>query len=213
MTTLRLENVSVAHAGKLLFAPLNIEVGPKEIAVIMGPSGVGKSSLLNAICGTLPYGLTLSGQILLDDQRLDPLPCEDRRVGILYQDALLFPHLTVLSNLVIAQTAGISRADKKAKAFSALEHVSLEHLAHADPATLSGGQRSRIALMRTLLNAPKLLLLDEPFSALDRALRQDIRRFVQEHLQKEALPAILVTHDEEDAGMATDDVIHLEPEA
>ena len=128
------------------------------------------------------------------------LPPEARQVGILFQDDLLFPHMSVAGNLAFALPAVVrDRAVRRAHIEQALAEADLAGFGERDPATLSGGQRARVALMRTLLAGPKALLLDEPFNKLDIALRGEFRRFVFEHVARRELPMLLVTHDEADA--------------
>ena len=177
----------------------------------MGPSGSGKSSLLNYICGTLPHGLEGRGRVVAGGEDLAGLPPERRRIGILFQDDLLFPHLSVGGNLAFGLPATVKRRQvRRQKVEAALEEAGLAGFAGRDPGTLSGGQRARVALMRTLLAAPRALLLDEPFAKLDAKLRERIRRFVFDHAAARAQPTLLVTHDPEDARSAGGRVVELD---
>lgn len=160
----------------------------------MGASGSGKSSLLAAVCGTLPPAFSLEGRITLDTHRIDTLPTEQRRVGILFQDDLLFAHMTVRENLLFAVPPG-PKAQREAAVAQALIDLELPQFAHADPATLSGGQRTRVALLRALLAQPQALMLDEPFSKLDAALRERMRRYLFATVRTRHIPVLLVTHD------------------
>ena len=209
--TLDLQAVAVApRGGAPLFPPLSLSVRPGEVATVMGPSGIGKSTLLDAIGGHLAHGFTLSGSVRLDGTDLLPLPPEARRVGLMFQDAVLFPHLSVGANLAFGLARSVrGRAARRAAVEAALERAGLAGLHDRDPATLSGGQRSRAALMRTLLAEPRALLLDEPFSKLDAALRDDLRAFTFDHIRSRNIPALLVTHDAEDARAAGGQVIAL----
>jgi putative thiamine transport system ATP-binding protein len=129
----------------------------------------------------------------------------------LFQDDMLFPHLSVGENLAFALPRSVRpRRARRARIDAALSEAGLEGFAGRDPATLSGGQRARVALMRTLLAQPLALLLDEPFNKLDRDLRQRVRRFVFDHARRSALPTLLVTHDPADAEAAGGGVITLE---
>jgi putative thiamine transport system ATP-binding protein len=189
---------------------LHTTVEPGQTLTLMGPSGSGKSTLLAFLCGTLPPAFSAEGRVLLDGEDITALPPERRHLGILFQDALLFPHLSVAGNLLVAlppRRGG--RGERRSKVEAALADAGLEGLGGRDPATLSGGQQARVALMRTLLADPRALLLDEPFSKLDAALRQRIRSFVFAEIQHYALPAILVTHDPADAAAAAGPVLHL----
>ena len=179
-----------------------LRVAPGEVLTLMGPSGCGKSSLLAALAGVLPPGgpIRLTGDILLGTHRLTPLPPQERGVGILFQDDLLFAHLTVAENLMFGMPAHLKgMAARQTRAHEALAEVGLEAQADKLPGALSGGQKARVSLLRALLAEPRALLLDEPFSRLDKQLRAAFRTLVFERLRTQAIPALLVTHDEEDA--------------
>jgi len=195
--TLRIQLAQLATEHTTLLRDLDLEVAPGTIHTVMGASGSGKSSLLAAICGTLPPGLHFNGEITLSGRRIDALPTERRRVGILFQDDLLFAHMTVAENLLFAVAPGAA-AMRKARVAEGLDDLELGAFADADPATLSGGQRARVALMRALLADPQALLLDEPFSRLDSALRERVRQFVFDLVRKRQIPALMVTHDDAD---------------
>lgn len=211
---LRLENVALALHGRPLLGPLSLEVRPGEVVTVMGPSGCGKSSLLAFLCGTLDPAFTATGAASLDGAELAGLPPERRRVGILFQDDLLFPHMTVGENLAFGLPAALrDRAARRARVEMALAEAGLAGFAERDPATLSGGQRARVALMRILLSEPRGLLLDEPFARLDAALRDRFRRFVFDHARALGLPTLMVTHDPADAEAAGGAAIDLTPPA
>ncbi len=195
-STLVLADLSVTLRGRTLFR-LSETVRAGEVLTIMGPSGVGKSSLLAAISGNLDPAFSMSGSVNLDGQDITGLPAYRRRIGILMQDDLLFPHLSVGQNLAFGLAAKGSRAQRREIIHAALQDIDLAGFYHRDPASLSGGQRVRVALLRTMLSEPEALLLDEPFSKLDQALRQQIRSYVL--ARAAGLPTILVTHDPGDA--------------
>jgi len=176
---------------------LALQVAPGAIHTVMGPSGSGKSSLLGAIVGSLPPGMEFRGRISLLGRRIDALPTEQRQVGILYQDDLLFAHMSVAENLLFGVPAG-PQAARHARVARGLHDLEMAAFANADPATLSGGQRARVALMRALLAEPKALLLDEPFSRLDAELRTRVREFVFALVRKRQIPVLMVTHDADD---------------
>lgn len=200
--TLTLQGLSVTIAGKRV-VDLNLSVQAGEVLTIMGPSGSGKSTALGAILGTLSPDFRISGRVLMNGQDITALPTHLRRVGLLFQDDILFPHLSVGGNLAFAiPPSEKGRARRSALIETALEQAGLAGFADRDPATLSGGQRARVALLRTLLARPCALLLDEPFSRLDTGLRDQIRSFVLARVRGEAIPTILVTHDIEDARAA-----------
>ncbi len=200
---LHLKAVRIALHGRVLVEPLHASIEPGECLTLMGPSGCGKSTLLNFLAGTLDPVFEASGQVLIGSAEVTALPPERRRFGILFQDDLLFPHLSVGGNLAFALPADVRpRALRRGRIAAALAEADLPGFEDRDPATLSGGQRARVALMRTLLAAPRALLLDEPFNKLDAQLRDDFRDFVFAHARAFGLPTLMVTHDEADARAA-----------
>jgi len=206
---LRLEKVGIALGGKGLLA-IDAHVPPGEVLSVMGPSGSGKSTLLAFVGGFLSPPFVAAGRVLLDGQDLGTLPPHKRRAGLLFQDALLFPHMSVMGNLLFAIPPDVKgRAARRAEAEAMLDQVGLEGFGRRDPQTLSGGQRARVALARTLLSRPRLLLLDEPFSRLDAALRAQMRDLVFGAAKARRLPALLVTHDEADADAAGGTVLRI----
>ncbi len=207
--SLVLAGVTVVLGEAALIDGLELVVAPGEIVTVMGPSGSGKSTLLAWLCGSADPVFRITGRATLDGVDITGLPPEARRVGILFQDDLLFPHLSVGGNLAFGLPPGLGRAERARRIEAALEEAELAGFAERDPATLSGGQRARIALMRTLLAEPKALLLDEPFSRLDAALRDRIRRFVFGHATERGLPVLLVTHDPADARAAAGPVVEI----
>jgi len=207
MTGLWLDGLTVTQGDRTVVR-LDARVAPGEVLTIMGPSGSGKSTALAAMLGTLSGDFRLSGRIVLDGRDVTALPVRARGIGLLFQDDVLFPHLSVGGNLAFALPAGVrGRAARRAAIVTALARADLSGFADRDPATLSGGQRARVALMRTLLAGPKALLLDEPFARLDTELRARIRSFVLDRIRAEGLPAVLVTHDAQDAAAAGGRVI------
>lgn len=199
---LTLAEVSISIRGQPLFEPLSVQVDAGTVVSLMGPSGSGKSSLLSLVAGILPPDLSAAGDVRIDGVSILDLPPERRGVGLLFQDDLLFPHLSVRENLLFGIPDSVRGAERDQRVDAALAEAELDGFGDRDPATLSGGQRTRVALMRTLLSRPRALLLDEPFSRLDRDLRSRIRRFVLDHALQRALPVLLVTHDPEDAEAA-----------
>lgn len=180
-----------------LLHDLTLDVPGGAVHTVMGASGSGKSSLLAAVCGTLDEGLEFEGTVHLNGQRIDTLPTHQRRVGLLLQEDLLFAHLSVLENLLFAVPAG-PQAARRAQALAALAEVELPEFAAANPATLSGGQRARVALARALLAQPLALMLDEPFAKLDAPLRQRMRELLFGAVATRGIAAVLVTHDAAD---------------
>jgi putative thiamine transport system ATP-binding protein len=206
--TLRLEKVVIRLAGRTLIR-IDAEVAPGEVMTVMGSSGSGKSTLLAFIAGFLDSAFEASGRVLLGDEDITDLPADRRRVGLLFQDPLLFPHMGVGQNLLFA-VRSTGRANRKGKVMAALEEAGLGGFYDRDPATLSGGQQARAALMRVLLSEPRALALDEPFSRLDTGRRSRIRAFVFEEARQRRLPVLLVTHDREDAEQAGGPIFNLD---
>ncbi len=196
---LQLHQLATPKAVLLRHVDLNIPRG--VIHTVMGDSGSGKSSLLGAIAGTLADDWQFDGQISLNGRDLTHLPTEQRHVGLLFQDHLLFAHMSVQENLLFAVPPGPKTA-RLAQVTQALLDAELAGFAQADPATLSGGQRARVALMRALLAQPHALLLDEPFAKLDTALRARLREFVFATVRHRGIPVLMVTHDEADVADA-----------
>ncbi|WP_301583776.1 ATP-binding cassette domain-containing protein [Halomonas alkaliantarctica] len=204
--SLTLEEVCIRLAGQALLQ-VNTRIAPGEVLTVMGPSGSGKSTLLAFVAGFLDSAFDAQGQVRLGEQNLLTLPAEQRGIGLLFQDPLLFPHLSVAGNLRF----GLPKRthNKQQQIAQALEQVGLAGFENRDPATLSGGQQARVALMRLLLSQPRAVLLDEPFSKLDTALRQEMRALVFGQLREAGLPTLLVTHDEADAAAAGGTIIAL----
>ncbi len=195
---LKLQKLDIYLNETQLFPPLNLEIQSGEIASVMGPSGCGKSTLLAAICGNLGDAFTLKGTITLNDKNVLSLPMEQRRIGILFQDDLLFPHMNVAENLSFALPKNLPKKERRKKIASALDSAGLGGFEKRDPATLSGGQRARVSLLRSLMAEPEAILLDEPFSKLDQELREQIRSFVFDTIRSLKIPALLVSHDPKD---------------
>jgi len=200
--TLTLDGLKI-RLGNRTLVDLTIDIHAGEVTTIMGPSGSGKSTALAAITGTLAPDFSAEGRILLDGKDISDLPTRTRRIGLLFQDPVLFPHMTVGGNLAFALPPNSgTRAARHERVATALAQAGLDGLALRDPETLSGGQKARVALLRTLLAEPRALLLDEPFSRLDANLRAQMRRFTFDRARKAGIPTLLVTHDIEDARAA-----------
>ena len=196
--TLLLENISLTIGDVLLVKSFTISIEAGEIVTLMGPSGCGKSSILAYIAGDLTTPMHGAGRVTLDGVDLMGLPPEGRRVGRLFQDDLLFPHLSVAEILLFGIARG-NPAERQSLVNDALASAQLEGLENRAPHTLSNGQKARVALFRALMAKPQAMLLDEPFSKLDAELRQSIRNYVFAHLRERNIPTLLVTHDREDA--------------
>ena len=207
---LELRDVVISKGGLPLVA-IDVTVAAGEVLSVMGPSGAGKSTLLAMITGNLAPEFRALGEVWLDGMNITDLPTHQRRVGILFQDDLLFPHLSVGANLAFGLRSGGSKQERAAQINEALREVDMEGYADRDPATLSGGQKARVALMRMLLAEPCALLLDEAFSRLDTALRTQVRDLVFARARVRNLPVVMVTHDLEDAKAAGGTVFTIAP--
>ena len=181
---------------------------------LMGPSGSGKSTVLLAMAGLLPQArghVRVNSSTLLDTRAGINLPARARGVGMVFQDYALFPHMTVAQNLLFGvRRMGNALADADhARVDGLLDQFDLRALRSALPRSLSGGQKQRVALARALAPAPRLLLLDEPLSALDALLRVRLRHELAEMLERVQVPALLVTHDPDDAALLAQHVVHM----
>ncbi|ANB23872.1 ABC transporter ATP-binding protein [Alteromonas stellipolaris] len=208
--TLKLDKVSLFRYTDTLLS-LDEVINPGEVLSIMGPSGSGKSTLLNAIAGQLTAPFSMTGSIYINDRCIDDMPAHKRGVGVLYQDPLLFEHMTVGQNIAFAlPSSALNRAQREQRVSEMLAEVGLNDLQHRPVQTLSGGQQARIALLRTLAAAPSVVLLDEPFSKLDAATKTQMRTWVFGQLKARGLPTLLVTHDSEDVEAAQGHLIEIE---
>ena len=194
---LELDHVTISVAGRTLIRDLSATLQPGRVLGVMGASGSGKSSLLAWSAGTLEAPFVARGSLRLNGRDLAALPIQQRRIGLLFQDDLLFPHMSVQDNLLFAVPRG-TRAMRLQAAQQAIEETGLRGYGPRMPASLSGGQRSRVSLLRALLAEPAALLLDEPFSKLDVALREQVREFTFATLAARRVPALIVTHDQAD---------------
>jgi len=195
---LELRNIQILLKNQSLFPALSLSIQPGEVSTIMGPSGCGKSTLLSAICGNISDVFTLKGDILLEDQSVLNIAMEKRKIGLLFQDDLLFPHMDIAGNLAFAISPKVLQPERKHMIANALEQAGMAGFERRDPSTLSGGQRARVSLLRALLAKPKALLLDEPFSKMDQQLKGKMREFVFDQIQTMNIPTLLVTHDPKD---------------
>ena len=194
-----LHQVSVSIEGKPLFNPISLQVRPGAILSLMGSSGAGKSTLLAAITGTMDRVFIVHGAISLNGVNIQSVAPAKRRIGILFQDDLLFPHMTVEDNLLFAVPHGVSAVQKRQRIDHALNQIEMYSMRKRKPFAISGGQRLRVALARTLLAEPQAVLLDEPFSKLDQSLRHRTRLWVFAYIRQYAIPTLMVTHDKADA--------------
>jgi molybdate transport system ATP-binding protein len=180
------------------------------IAVLFGPSGAGKSLTLALIAGLLRPDtgtIAINGRVVSDPDRNVHVTTQERRIGMVFQDGVLLPHRSALDNVALAVRQATGRKERRAIARTWLERVGAEKFADRRPGSLSGGQRQRVALARGLAGEPALVLLDEPLSALDSAVRRELRNLIREVIVASGVPAVLVTHDAEEADDLGDVVI------
>jgi putative thiamine transport system ATP-binding protein len=204
---LELHEVWLALGPRQLLPPLSLRIAPGTIATVMGPSGCGKSSLLAYLCGVLEPGFRAGGGIVLDGRDIATTAPERRRLGLLLQDEKLFPHLSVGENLAFALPARHRGRERRRLVEAALGEAGLTGHGDRDSVTLSGGQRARVALLRALLAEPLALLLDEPFAGLDQPIKYRFRQAIFQKIRALGLPALLVTHNLDDANAAAGPVV------
>ena len=177
---------------------LNIKVNNGKILTIFGSSGIGKSSLINIIAGVSENNLLFTGEIILNNKKITNILPEKRKIGLLLQDGVLFPHLNVEQNLIFGIKKNLTNKEKYLLINEHLINANMEGFENRYPNTLSGGQKARIACLRAILSEPDALLLDEPFLSIDPKQRDSFRLFVVNQIREKKIPCILVTHDESD---------------
>ena len=189
--------MSRAYGTHVALAPLDLTIKGGEFVALLGPSGCGKTTALNSIAGLLPL---TAGEILLDGRRIDTLPPEKRGFGMVFQNYALFPHLTVRANVAFGlKMRGVGKAEIRERVNEVLRMVRLTEHAGKHPGQLSGGQQQRVAIARAIVIQPALVLMDEPLSNLDAALRLEMRSEIRRLHQEFGLTTIYVTHDQEEA--------------
>ena len=197
-----IEDLNVSFSDTHVLKGANLTIQPGEFFAFLGPSGSGKSTLLRAIAG---FGPKPTGRILVDGEPVAHLPPWRRNVGMVFQSYALWPHKTVRKNVAFGlEERRLSAREIATRVNAALDMVGLLHLADRRPAQLSGGEQQRIALARTIVVEPRVLLLDEPLSNLDANLRVQMRRELRELQQRLQLTTIFVTHDQEEANTTSD---------
>jgi putative spermidine/putrescine transport system ATP-binding protein len=202
--SLLLDRITHVYGGQTAVSDVTLDVAGGELVSLLGPSGCGKTTLLRIVAGFVVQTL---GRVVIGGTPVDHLPPARREVGIVFQNYALFPHMTIAENVAYGLAArGADRATQKAEAARMLDLVRLGHLAQRLPRALSGGQQQRVALARALAVKPSILLLDEPFSALDKNLRLDMQIEVKLLQRLSGVTTILVTHDQEEALSMSDRV-------
>jgi len=199
-----IENLTAGYDADVVLQGLSLSVEKGEFLSLLGPSGCGKTTLMKTIAGILP---ARKGRIFLDGEEITGLPVHRRGTVIMFQDIRLFPHKSVAENVAFPlKMQGVPKGERMKTAEALLEKVQLADYGSRRPSELSGGQQQRIALARALAAKPKLLLLDEPFSALDENLREEMRSLVLRLKDEFQMTVILVTHDREEALSMSDRV-------
>ncbi len=196
MTRLSLRGLTRRFGATAAIETLDLDVGAGEVVCLLGPSGCGKSTTLRIAAGVERQdagSVRVDGALVSDENR--HLPPEKRSVGLMFQECALFPHLSVIDNVAF----GLRGADRRARATASLQRVGLAHRADAYPHHLSGGEQQRVALARAIAPKPKVMLMDEPFSALDHRLRDAVRDETLSLLKEDGAGVLLVTHDPEEA--------------
>jgi putative spermidine/putrescine transport system ATP-binding protein len=196
--SVRLENASFSYpGGKAGVFNISLDIAPGELVVCIGPSGCGKTTLLKLIAGFLPCS---AGRVLLGGEDVTATSVRSRQCGIVFQSYALFPHMSVWENVAYPlRVRNMALAERRQRAESMLEMVGLAGYEHRLPAELSGGQQQRVALGRALVFKPRVLLLDEPLSALDAATRVSMRDEIRRIQKLQNIASLLITHDQDEA--------------
>ena len=202
MSFLSIRGLHKRYAATPIFSDINCEIAQGEFVTLLGPSGCGKSTLLRCIAGLTDVN---GGQILLDGQDLVPISPQQRGIGMVFQSYALFPNMSVAQNVAFGlRMQKVDKAESAQRVDDALRMVELHDFANRYPHQLSGGQCQRVALARSLVTRPRLLLLDEPLSALDARIRKHLREQIRSIQQDLGLTTIFVTHDQEEALVMSD---------
>lgn len=207
--SIQIKNINKSFGDFQALKNINLHVETGQLVSLLGPSGCGKTTLLRIIAG---LEFADNGQVILDGQDMTDKSVQDRNIGFMFQHYALFRHMTVFDNVafgltVLPRSQRPSRKEIKERVTNLLELVQLPHLAKSFPSQLSGGQRQRIALARSLAVRPKLLLLDEPFGALDAKVRKELRQWLRRVHHELGVTSILVTHDQEEALEISDNIV------
>jgi putative spermidine/putrescine transport system ATP-binding protein len=202
MSSLQLEGIVKRYGTQAVVDGLNFSINTGEFVSLLGPSGCGKTTLLRIIAGLTPCD---AGKVVVGDTDVTRLPAHKRNIGVVFQSYALFPHLTVSENIAFGLKArGAPNAEVSAGVAQALKAVQLTALADRPISALSGGQQQRVAVARAIATRPRLILLDEPLSALDRKLRETMQIELRQMLRDAGMTAIFVTHDQEEALVMSD---------
>lgn len=196
MKYIELKNINITYNNKIVLSDFNLSLDEGEILLIQGKSGIGKTSLLRALAGLISY----SGTIILNNVDISKIATNKRGISLLFQNYALFPHMTVEKNIEYGITH-LSKADRKKEVDYLLNLINMEEHRNRYPNSLSGGEKQRVALARSLAVKPNLLLLDEPFSSIDEELKEQLRAKLKEILKKLNITTIIVSHDVNDSSI------------
>jgi spermidine/putrescine ABC transporter ATP-binding subunit len=197
VSSVRLAGVGKRYGETLAVEPLDLEVANGEFLTLLGPSGCGKTTTLRMIAGFIAPS---AGRIRVDDDDITALPPQKRRMGMVFQDYSLFPHLTVEDNIAFGLVErGVAASERRMRVKELLELIRLPQIADRYPVELSGGQQQRVALARAIAHTPRVLLMDEPFGALDAKLREAMQEELRTIQKKLRITTIFVTHDQSEA--------------
>ncbi|MFV3330933.1 ABC transporter ATP-binding protein [Pseudomonas sp. NY15437] len=207
MNGLKLHNVEKHYGSACAVKDVNLHLPQGKLVCFLGPSGCGKTTLLRMIAGLESLS---GGEILLDGEDISRIPAHQRNFGMVFQSLALFPHMTVGENIAYPlKLRGVGKADQQARVAELLQMIQLQQMVDRPVAKLSGGQRQRVAIARAIASHPKLLLLDEPLSALDAKLRESMQVEIRQLQQRLNITTIMVTHDQREAMTMADVVVVL----
>lgn len=204
---LDVRDVTVGFGGPPVLDRVTLHVGDGEVVALLGASGSGKSTLLRVVAGLI---VPDAGRVVLDGDDVTELPTHRRRIGMVFQDEQLFPHLTVADNVAFGlKMSGVAKPERRRRAEELLAVVGLSGFGDRSTANLSGGEAKRVAVARSLAPAPKVLLLDEPLTGLDRELHDRLQVEVADIIRATGTTAVWVTHDETEATAVSDRLARL----
>jgi putative spermidine/putrescine transport system ATP-binding protein len=205
MSFLTISHLEKAFGSNLVVKDFNLEVAKGEFISLLGPSGCGKTTVLRMVAG---FETPTAGGIRIDGQEVTGLKANARNIGMMFQAYALFPNLTVADNVAFGlKVKGVPKAEREARVVEMLKLIGLPEMAGRFPFQLSGGQQQRVALARALAPSPRVLLLDEPLSALDAKVRVSLRNEIREIQQRLGITTIFVTHDQEEAMSISDRIV------